>query len=167
MFSAAQTTPITRTLGFSSAMARMAPIIAAPPAMSYFIFSMLSAGLMEMPPVSKVMPLPTKPEHRAVRHPCRLIAQNDQRRRLLRSLRDAPECAHLQLVQLFGGVDLPLESDFSSHLRRALPQDGRRELVARLVDQGARKVLALANNHALGKCGFRALPCRRQPAQPA
>ena len=42
-------------------MARMAPIMAAPPAMSYFIFSMLSEGLMEMPPVSKVMPLPTRP----------------------------------------------------------------------------------------------------------
>jgi hypothetical protein len=42
-------------------MACMAPIIAAPPAMSYFIFSMPSAGLMEMPPVSKVMPFPTRP----------------------------------------------------------------------------------------------------------
>ena len=42
-------------------MARMAPIMAAPPAMSYFIFSMPSAGLMEMPPVSNVMPLPTRP----------------------------------------------------------------------------------------------------------
>ncbi len=42
-------------------MARMAPIMAAPPAMSYFIFSMLSAGLMEIPPVSKVMPFPTRP----------------------------------------------------------------------------------------------------------
>ena len=42
MFSVAQTMAITRTLGLSSAMARMAPIIAAPPAMSYFIFSMLS-----------------------------------------------------------------------------------------------------------------------------
>ena len=43
-------------------MARMAPIMAAPPAMSYFIFSMPSAGLMEMPPVSKVTPLPTSPK---------------------------------------------------------------------------------------------------------
>ena len=42
-------------------MARMAPIMAAPPAMSYFIFSMPSAGLIEMPPVSKVTPLPTSP----------------------------------------------------------------------------------------------------------
>jgi hypothetical protein len=61
MFSAAQTMAMTRTLGLSRAMARMAPSMAAPPAMSYFIFSILSAGLMEMPPVSKVMPLPTRP----------------------------------------------------------------------------------------------------------
>ena len=61
MFSAAQTMAMTLTAGLSWAMARMAPIMAAPPAMSYFIFSMLSAGLMEMPPVSKVMPLPTRP----------------------------------------------------------------------------------------------------------
>ena len=61
MFSQEQTTLRTRTLGLSRAMARMAPIMAAEPAMSYFIFSMLSAGLMEMPPVSKVMPLPTRP----------------------------------------------------------------------------------------------------------
>ncbi len=52
---------MTRTLGLSWAMARIAPIIAAEPAMSYFILSMLSAGLMEIPPVSKVMPLPTRP----------------------------------------------------------------------------------------------------------
>ena len=42
-------------------MARMTPSMAAPPAMSYFIFSMPSAGLMEMPPVSKVTALPISP----------------------------------------------------------------------------------------------------------
>ena len=52
---------VTFTFGLSRAMARMAPIMVAPPAMSYFIFSMPSEGLMEMPPVSKVMPLPTSP----------------------------------------------------------------------------------------------------------
>jgi hypothetical protein len=47
--------------GFSSASARITAIMAAPPAMSYFIFSMPSAGLIEMPPVSKVTALPTRP----------------------------------------------------------------------------------------------------------
>ena len=62
MFSVAHTMPMTFTFGFSSAIARMAPIMVAPPAMSYFIFSMPSAGLIEMPPVSKVIPLPTRPK---------------------------------------------------------------------------------------------------------
>ena len=53
-----------RSGGFNWAMARMAPIMAAPPAISYFIFSMPSEGLMEMPPVSKVTPLPTSPRWR-------------------------------------------------------------------------------------------------------
>src|ERR1700679_3675895 len=61
MFSQEQTMQRTRTFGLSWAMARMAAIMEAAPAMSYFILSMLSAGLMEIPPVSKVMPLPTRP----------------------------------------------------------------------------------------------------------
>ena len=112
MFSAAQTMPMTRTLGLSRAMARMAPIMAAPPAMSYFIISMLSAGLMEMPPVSKVMPLPTRPRTGPSGDAGGLIAQDDERGRLGGALRDAPECAHLELVQLVGGVDFAVEADF-------------------------------------------------------
>ena len=60
MFSAAGTQPVTFTPSPSDAIARMAPITAAAPDMSAFISSMLAAGLMEMPPVSKVMPLPTR-----------------------------------------------------------------------------------------------------------
>jgi hypothetical protein len=44
--------------GLSLPSACIAPSTAAPPDMSYFIFSMPSAGLSEMPPVSNVMPLP-------------------------------------------------------------------------------------------------------------
>ena len=47
--------------GVVGAVAGILSIMAAAPAMSYFIFSMPSAGLIEMPPVSKVMPLPTNP----------------------------------------------------------------------------------------------------------
>ena len=61
MFSTAGITAVIGMGGFSCASARMVPIMAAPPAMSYFIFSMPSAGLMEMPPVSNVTPLPTSP----------------------------------------------------------------------------------------------------------
>ena len=59
MFSTQGAKAVTGTVGFSCARARMAPRTAAAPAMSYFIFSMPSQGLMEMPPVSKVTPLPT------------------------------------------------------------------------------------------------------------
>ncbi len=52
---------MTRIGAFSSAIARIAHATAAPPAMSSFICSIFSAGLIEMPPVSKVMPLPTSP----------------------------------------------------------------------------------------------------------
>ena len=62
MFSTAGINAVTGMAGFNCAMARMAPIMAAPPDISYFIFSMPSAGLMEMPPVSKVTPLPTRPK---------------------------------------------------------------------------------------------------------
>jgi len=55
------TTQITLTLGFSAASARMTPSMVAPPAMSYFIFSMPSDGLMEIPPVSKVTAFPISP----------------------------------------------------------------------------------------------------------
>ncbi len=59
MFSADGSQPVTRMGRPSSAMAFTAPRTAAAPAMSDFISSMLAAGLIEMPPVSKVMPLPT------------------------------------------------------------------------------------------------------------
>ena len=61
MFSVAGTIPTTRVGALRSAMARIAHATAAPPAMSSFIRSIPSAGLMEMPPVSNVMPLPTSP----------------------------------------------------------------------------------------------------------
>ena len=45
---------VTGTDGFSSASALITAIMVAPPAMWYFIFSMPSAGLMEMPPATAV-----------------------------------------------------------------------------------------------------------------
>ena len=61
MFSVAGTMPMTRAGTPSLPMARMAPTTAAPPAMSCFICSMCSAGLIEMPPLSNVTPLPIRP----------------------------------------------------------------------------------------------------------
>ena len=59
MFSQVGITPSTFTLSFSSAAARSAPSTEAAPHMSNFISSISAAGLIEMPPVSNVIPLPT------------------------------------------------------------------------------------------------------------
>ena len=59
MFSQVGITPITFTGAFMPASARIAPSTDPAPDMSNFISSISPAGLSEMPPVSKVMPLPT------------------------------------------------------------------------------------------------------------
>ena len=60
-FSAIIINAVTRTFGCKSSRAVSVARIAADPAMSLFIAIMVSYGRFnEMPPVSKVMPLPTK-----------------------------------------------------------------------------------------------------------
>ena len=58
-FSEDGTMPTTFRGGESSPMALIAPMTAAPPDMSNFMSSIFAAGLMEMPPASKVSPFPT------------------------------------------------------------------------------------------------------------
>ena len=60
IFSAQASTPITLQGSPRRAIARIAPSTSAAPVISSFISPMLSSGLMEMPPLSKVTPLPTK-----------------------------------------------------------------------------------------------------------
>ena len=59
MFSAAAMITVRLILSFICATACSVPKTEPAPDMSYFISSMSAAGLSEMPPVSKVMPLPT------------------------------------------------------------------------------------------------------------
>ena len=59
MFSARASHPLTRTGRPSRAAATTVASTAAAPAMSLFISSMPAAVLMDRPPESKVMPLPT------------------------------------------------------------------------------------------------------------
>ena len=59
MFSQAATSPTTWMGRLSSATAFIVPMTQAAPLMSNFISSMVGGSLSEMPPVSKVMPLPT------------------------------------------------------------------------------------------------------------
>ena len=58
MFSQPASTPMTLMGSCNWARACMVPSTEAAPPMSYFISSMPSAGLMEMPPESKVSPCP-------------------------------------------------------------------------------------------------------------
>ena len=60
MFSQAGIRPTTLMAGLSSPSARNTPSTLAAPLMSNFISSISAAGLSEIPPVSKVMPLPTR-----------------------------------------------------------------------------------------------------------
>ena len=93
MFSVAPTTPITRTGSPSRAIAPTAATTAAPPDMSNFISCIFAAGLIEMPPVSKVTALPTRPSTgpRRVRA---VVAHDDQRGVGVAALRDGGERAH-------------------------------------------------------------------------
>ena len=61
MFSVAPTTATTFAGRRSRAIAPMASMTAAPPDMSNFISAILAEGLIEIPPVSKVTALPTRP----------------------------------------------------------------------------------------------------------
>ena len=98
----------------------MTPIMVAPPAMSYFIFSMPSAGLMEMPPVSKVTALPTRPMTGApgLRSGGR-VGDDDHARRLDAALRDAEQRAHFQFGDFLFVEDVDGEAGFFGHGFRA------------------------------------------------
>ena len=60
MFSTSPTTPTALTFAFLAAKAYIKPTTPPAPAISHFISSIPPDGLIEMPPVSKVTPLPTK-----------------------------------------------------------------------------------------------------------
>ena len=60
IFSVAGIRPITSCGKPSSAIVRIVPSTVAAPHISYFISSMPRPGLREIPPVSKVTPLPTR-----------------------------------------------------------------------------------------------------------
>ncbi len=67
MFSAIGTVAVTSAATPSFAASTTVATTAAAPAMSEVIASIPAAGLMEMPPVSKVMPLPTSATFGALR----------------------------------------------------------------------------------------------------
>jgi hypothetical protein len=84
MFSAIGTVAVTATGSSSRAASTVVATTAAAPLMSDVMWSMLAAGLIEMPPVSNVMPLPTRATEARGESP------PDQRSRTSRGLREEP-----------------------------------------------------------------------------
>ena len=84
MFSAIGTVAVTATGSSSRAASTVVATTAAAPAMSEVMWSMCAAGLIEMPPVSNVTPLPTSATD------ARGAGPPDQRSRTSRGLRDDP-----------------------------------------------------------------------------
>ena len=111
MFSVVGMTAMTGCGASSRASAHIAPATAAPPAMSFFIRSMPSAGLIEIPPVSNVMPLPTRPRTGRAGRRRRAVAQHDHARRLGTALPDGQEQPHAQLANLPLVQDLDVQTD--------------------------------------------------------
>ena len=87
--------------------------------MSNFIFSMSFAGLMEMPPVSKVMALPTRPSTGAPGVSFSGgVGQHHQPRRFGAAARHGEQRAHFQFGDAFLVEDVDGQACLASHGRR-------------------------------------------------
>ena len=80
----------------------------------------------------------------------RFVAHDDEARFFLRTLGDAPECSHLEFLDLVGAIDLAGEADFGAHGAGALGEDGGSHEVAGFQGEGAGEVLRLGKDGALG-----------------
>ena len=100
--------PTTLSGSLISATAWNVPSTLAAPHMSYFISSISAAGLSEMPPVSKVMPLPTSTTGFCFLPP--VILQHDQLGRLAAALGDRQQRAHAEFFHVLLLQHLELES---------------------------------------------------------
>ena len=87
------------------------------PAMSHFISSMPAAGLIEMPPLSKVTPLPIKASGGAPTSPA-VPAHHDQPRRAHAALRDAEQRTHAETAHALLVEHLDIEAERRQPRRR-------------------------------------------------
>src|SRR5580704_10891734 len=90
-----------------------------------------------------------QPKHRICVRVCRFVAQYNERGRFIRSLGHAPEGAHLQLFQFVSAVDFYLQTNFLRHFSSPLGEDGRRHVVAGLIDQFTSEILRLTDDASL------------------
>ena len=149
MFSTRPTMPTTLTLALRAASACISPVTAAAPPMSPFMSSMPAAGLIEMPPVSKVTPLPTKATGLSLALPP-FHCMTTRRGAARRALRDAEQRAHAELPHFLLGQDLDLDAELLELLGLGGELD-RAENVGRLVDQIARQIDAVGNRLGVGE----------------
>ena len=178
MFSQAGIRPTRLIFGFSCATARKVPSTLAAPPMSNFISSISAAGLIEMPPVSKVMPLPTSTSGAAdLAAPWYCSTMNFSG--CMRTLRHRQEAAHAELFDVLAVQHLDLQVVRLGQAFRLVGQVGGRAMVARPVGAFARQrhaggdgiaaLQALAHSRGLGHtAGQRdALQLRRRAAPTA
>ena len=135
MFSTSPTMPTAFTFALRSASVRISPETAAAPPMSPFMSSMPAAGLIEMPPVSKTTPLPTKATGLTFSRPPR------QRMTTTRGGRsepcDTPSSAPIFCLRRSGfAQNLHLDAELGEPLQLVGEFD-RAERVRRLVDEVA------------------------------
>ncbi len=134
MFSASAQTPTTLALALRPAIAAIAPATAPAPPMSHFIASIPSAGLIEMPPVSKVMPLPTRTTGVAPALPPfqRIASSRDGR---TEPCADSEQGAHAELAHLLLVEHLELDPERLEPLAATLDEGLGIDDVGRLGDQ--------------------------------
>jgi hypothetical protein len=139
IFSTQAATPITRRWRPSWVIACMAPITAAAPLMSCFISSMRSAGLMLMPPVSKVIPLPTRTRGAGF-GAGGLVFEEDQLCLVGAAAAHGEQDMHAQLAHRLFAEDGALQPDGSGHGACALCDFCRVEQIGGFVGEDTRQV---------------------------
>src|ERR1700704_3992985 len=121
-------------------MAASAAITLAAPVMSAFIWCMPSAGLMEIPPESNVIPFPTTATT--------VIAHDDEARGLVAALRDGEIASHAQRATAVGVEDLALNARLLGRGLCFVREDRRCHLVRGLVRQAALQIHRIAHGLA-------------------
>ncbi len=144
MFSTRPMMPTALTFALRAASSCMRPTTQAAPAMSPFMSSMPAAGLSEMPPVSKVTPLPTKTIGSPPFGAGALPLHHHDMTRLHAALPDGEQRIHAELCSVLRAEHLDLHAELGE-LLGALSELGRPEHVGRLVDEIARE------HHAVGE----------------
>ncbi len=137
MFSTSAQTATTFALALRPAISFMAPVTAPAPPMSHFMSSMPPAGFSEMPPVSKVTPLPISSHGRLVLRPVH-PAHDEELRLALAALPDAQQHMHAELLHLGLAQDLDLDAELGQLLGATGELDGI-EQVGGLAHQIARE----------------------------